>query len=327
MAEIFRQNGLYYVQYKAQGLIFRKPAGRTEQAARRLLKEIEEQAGPEEYCVFSPSIGLTDFIERYEDDARAHFTERSFKRLRAIIQKFYLFIQASFPEVQRIGDLRPVMPAAFLHEGARQRQDILSLNVLRFYVLSDMLDYAVRSRVLNENFMVHLRQGIVLPDNRPVCLSSSDQEKLKRTGDPDTRFWMALVMATGLTPRECRRLRWEMLDTTAAALRWSEARQWTLPKTLQRVLSERRKKANNTGWIRPGVTPEKLKEEVERAMRVVLGAEKAHWEALRNVFIQQLFVARVPWRRIVQWIGINDLKGMIPYSHFDPVFSSELPDR
>ena len=318
-----RHNGLYYVQYKAQGLVFRKPAGRTEQAARRLLEEMQGRTGPEEYHFFSPSASLPDFVEGYEDDARAHFTDRSFKRLRAIVQDFLSFLRSSFPRTRRIGELRPVMPAAFMRGPAPQRQDTSGLNVLRFYVLSDMLDYGVKSRALNGNFMVHLGREVVLPVHRPICLDDSDQETLKRAADSNARFWMALVMATGLTARECRRLRWEMLDTTATALRWSETRQWMLPAALQGFLIEQRRKAKAAGWILPGISADGLKEEVERVMRAALGSEKGHWEALRNVFIQRLFASRVRWRKIVQWIGQNDIKGMIPYSHFDPSFRSQ----
>ena len=136
------------MEYVAQGLKFQKPAGKDEQHAQKLLKEIEESAPDPGLWYKTRKDIITDFFQTFLKQTHDP------SKYQKTVDLFLNHLSQHHPQLSIMPDLTPKIVVSFLH--ALGQSDPQAANA-HLQLLSGCFDYAIKTEVLNDNPTQHIR--------------------------------------------------------------------------------------------------------------------------------------------------------------------------
>ena len=153
MAKICKIDDEYYVEYRAQGLTFRKKAGKSKEEAIKLLEEINANSGPQEYHHKEyPDKNLNELFSEFLQFSKDDLYQKT-------VQCFKDFIREQYPQICKICEITPRVVVDFqVYLKNKSMKGSESLNAeLIWKLLNDIFEHARKLEYINDNPMVHVR--------------------------------------------------------------------------------------------------------------------------------------------------------------------------
>ncbi len=216
MAKITKIDDEYYVEYSAQGLQFRKKAGKSEAQALKLLAEIENNAGPEEFHhKSSVDVDIADFIEEFVAGIKIHYSSKTQERFQQTIKFLSGFLKAKYPELKKIHQITPKVVIGFQEFLKQDAVPILDSSQVNFHLwlLRDFFDQARAKGYINDNPLLHVRLEKGARGKTPRVFKDDELKLIIEKAEAPIRFIIPFLIATGLRVEEFAALQWTDIDT------------------------------------------------------------------------------------------------------------------
>jgi hypothetical protein len=154
MGQIKKVGDLYYIEFYARGLMYTQAAGSTEEAARKMLEQVESTIAQGESLTVVREMELDVFFEEFEEYASLKFSPKSLLRFKSAWKHWMAFLGAAYPYITKIAEVTPVVVESYkvaLLKTSRPKVTNFTLLLLR-----EILDYGIRIGFINDNPSLHI---------------------------------------------------------------------------------------------------------------------------------------------------------------------------
>ncbi len=309
----------YYVEYYAQGMLFRKKAGVSKEEAEKLLKEISKSAGPEHYFHKGfQNTTLDEFLDKYIEYLYGAFSERTIKRMKSVVQAFCTFIKEEFPQCLRVCDVTPQMIDVFLLVQSQNNSTGNTNNqkILQLYILSDFFILAINDNDRTDDPTVYLRAHMPFEGKALMYLKEDEQQVLLEKADQKTQAVILILLETGMLFKELMRISWDMVDIEEGRLHISNQRILPLSPQIKEIFQKIKRNGDNR-WVFQRQLYQDTEVKINKLLKNCFPEKNGNILVLRHTFAHQLFQKNVRWMKVAQLMGINDIKQALPYVCFD----------
>jgi len=212
MAEIKKIGEEYFVEFHAQGLMFRKNGGRDRRRAEKLLAEIKASV-PENiediYKVRDPS--CEEFFNGFLSYGRQIHNEISLKRIGDVVNTFKGYLKDKLSHEQKLREITPKVIENYQAHLMDQDHPLIKSKMINFcfFVLRDMFDYAIKKGNLNDNPTLHLKMLPRESVRLPMILKENELKVLLEHSKEPLTSLIIFIVATGLRTEELVSLKWK----------------------------------------------------------------------------------------------------------------------
>jgi len=165
MARIIKRKDEYFVEFYGNGLRFEKYAGKDEEKARELLKEIETSLPNGAMSNVIPDQDIDHFFDEFLREAKNTYALSTYQYLQSVLGQFSLFLKhTSKLDQKKLSVVTPQVMEQFLGYLSEKNKSATDAN-FQFFLMSCVLDYALKKGYLNDNPSLHipfLKDGVRL---------------------------------------------------------------------------------------------------------------------------------------------------------------------
>ena len=327
MVEIQKKGEEYFVEYHAQGLTFAKCAGTDLSLAEKLKEEIKSSYPDNIEDMYEVrDDAIDDFLKSFRSFAKVDLPKKTYFRYMSVLDHFEDFLNHNISKDRKMKEITPALIEKYkgyilklrsFNEG-RVKPKMINFT---FYILKDILDYAIKLGCLNDNPVLHIK---VLTDHHgsyPHCLEEAERHIIISKCDETTGYVVDLMIACGLSIKEIKNLTWEDVDfqTNLINVRQQLDKQWGVRQipmdavALQIFKTIKEREKLHTGKVFPifdrGIFMAALNEISEQPDV----KNDLTDQTLRNTFIINLLKKNVPFRKILMHVGWTDIARMMRY--------------
>ena len=162
MGQVRKIDGEYYVEYYAQGLLFRKKGGKTLEGAERLLKQVEDSLPDPHRWYKTREDKLDDIFINFLKLIESQGSPATHVRFEHLTKDFRRFLALNFPDYQLISHITPRVLSRYVRhlseefKTKNERQKIRHIN-FRLVLLSEIFYQAINWGALNDNPVLHMK--------------------------------------------------------------------------------------------------------------------------------------------------------------------------
>ncbi len=174
MGKVHKIGEEYYVEFEARGLKYQQKAGPDEQAAWKLLAEIEGKIKNGEMGIMVRDVDVDIFWRDFINDAKSQHTMKTVQRFLLTIEHFDAFCKTDFSEVKKLSQLTPKVferYRAYLIKISSEKYLKVKPRAinLTLMLLRGIFDYAIKLGYLNDNPVLHIRMLVPVAAHAPRC--------------------------------------------------------------------------------------------------------------------------------------------------------------
>ena len=162
MAEIKKIGDEYFVEYYAQGLLFRKKGGKTLPEAQGVLRQIEESL-PDPHRWYQVREDEIDSIfQKFFEVIQKDYSDVTLQRFKNVIEDFQKFLSLIFPDYHLISHITPHVVSRYSQylietlKSVRERSMARRVN-FSLLLLSEIFIQAIAWGALNDNPVLHVK--------------------------------------------------------------------------------------------------------------------------------------------------------------------------
>jgi site-specific recombinase XerD len=342
MGTVRRVGEDYYIEFEARGLKYQQKAGRDEQAAWRLLTEVEGKIRQGEMGILVRDVEYPIFFKDFLDQLIDEHSLPTRKRYDAALKHFQDYLKGRKTGMEKLSQITPKVLEDYRHDlyqsaETRWGSHTSLLVNLTIVLLRDVFDYAIKTGFLNDNPLLHIRlmpglEKKTLPSAADLDMlmhilteSKEDLSGLKTTA--------LFTVFTGLRAVELCALQWQDIDWQKPSMQVASPSQKEMSALLRRVIPlesyaldilQRRKNGaahssrvfgqdNGDPW-----TPFLLQQGWNRLLQRDETLRRHTFHCLRHAFAYRLLVRHIPLSRLYRLMGYQDILRMTPYMCYLP---------
>ena len=176
MGEIRKIGQEYYIEFYARGLLYQQKAGTDEEAARRMLAEVEGKILKGEMSIVIRDVDVDIFCRDFLEDCQQKHTPKTMERFEGLMEDFFKFLKESYPQAQK---LSAVTPSVCEHYKVILEQRNLKPRAVMFtfILLKDFFEFGIKLGYINDNPTTHIRWQFGVARRELKTLEAGAREK------------------------------------------------------------------------------------------------------------------------------------------------------
>ncbi len=162
MAEVRKIGEEYFVEYYAQGLLFRKIGGKTLEEAQQVLKKIEDSLPDQHHWYKTREDPFNDVFTNFLKLVESEYSPITYARFDAVTQDFKRFLSLNFPQYKLISHITPIVISRYVSylsaelnlKNDRKKSRYINFSLL---LLSEIFSQAINWGAVNDNPVLHIK--------------------------------------------------------------------------------------------------------------------------------------------------------------------------
>jgi len=316
----------FYVEYFAQGLKFRKGAGRHVDDAKKLLKEISESQGDIHSIYTVHDENIDRFFEKFLAHARTIHHDISLKRYCDLIEGFLKFLEPHLSKTRKLKEITPKLLQEYqCHlQTVFKQKDRANWVHLNFVLLEDVLDYAIKQGDLNDNPIRHIQYKIDSSIAPVRVLTEDELNLLNKQAGEDLGVMITLMVTTGVRVEEICALTCGDVDfknntinikSFQGRINQDELRCVPLESRALAVLKDLIQKKEDLDKLIDDWQEDQFKSQVDVLMKNCK-IKEATFNALRHTFAFHCLKRGVSLIQLYKLMGMHDILQVMIYASF-----------
>jgi site-specific recombinase XerD len=207
----------YFIEFEARGLNYQRTGGKDKEAARRLLKEVEDKIKKGEMNIVVHDVQASDFFKDFLSFIKNDNDPRTYVRYGSVVGHFQEFTREALSPTCRLSQITPSIIEGYrarLIKSTSIKGRALKPKVINFtfYLLKDVFDQGINFGHINDNPTLHTRLMAITDGKLPRVLGDDEIKDLLNISPEDIRVTIAALLGTGMDIGEIIGLKWTNVD-------------------------------------------------------------------------------------------------------------------